>query len=96
MQDVGGWGLKLEVLRLMVALTINWRKLVQPHMPALLQQCWAMFNTCLPLYQQAVILAEEDSDEAEVNASLRAQGHWKGTRQSEGVKTCSCTKLSLC
>ena len=43
-QDPEGWAVRLEVLRLLVALTINWRKLVQPHMPQILQSCWSMFT----------------------------------------------------
>lgn len=62
-QDVGGWGVKLEVLRLLVALTTNWRRVVQPHMPALLQHCWTLLHSCLPIYLTAVVLHQEDLDE---------------------------------
>ncbi|BDA48104.1 Importin-9 [Coccomyxa sp. Obi] len=61
--DVGGWGVKLEVLRLLVALTMNWRRVVQPHMPALLQHCWTLLHSCLPIYLAAVVLQQEDLDE---------------------------------
>jgi hypothetical protein len=77
---------KLEVLRLLVALTINWRKLVQPHMPALLQHCWAMFSSCLPLYQQAVVLAQEEIDEGGVR--------WLSGSQAT-MTLCSQAQLSL-
>ena len=69
-QDVDGWALKLEVLRLLVALTINWRRLVQPHMPGLLQQCWAMFTGCIPLYAAAVVAADADLDDGEVLSTM--------------------------
>ena len=63
MQDVGGWGVKLEVLRLLVALTTNWRRVVQPHMPALLQHCWTLMHSCFPIYLTAVVLHQDDIDE---------------------------------
>lgn len=69
---MGGWGVKLEVLRLLVALTTNWRRVVQPHMPALLQHCWTLLHSCLPIYLAAVVLQQEDLDEGLVRRCLIA------------------------
>ena len=72
LQDVSGWALKMEVLRLLVALTVNWRRLVQRHLPALLQQCWALFTGCVPLYTAAVVAADADLDDGEVLTCSRS------------------------
>lgn len=64
-QDVADWGLKLEVLRLLVALTVNWRRVAQRHMPGLLQRCWGQFTACAALYEAAVVRADQDLDEGE-------------------------------
>jgi hypothetical protein len=69
---VAGWGLKLEVLRLLVALTLNWRRVAQRHMPGLLQRCWAQFTACAGLYERAVVRGEQDLDEGEVRPCCRA------------------------
>ena len=62
-QDVGGWGVKLEALRLLVALATSFRKLLQPHLAAVLAATWALFTAALPIYQQAAISGVEALDE---------------------------------
>ena len=62
-QDVGGWGVKLEALRLLAALATGFRKLLQPHLPAVLDATWALFTAALPIYQQAAVTSAEDLDE---------------------------------
>ena len=72
-QDAGGWGVKLEALRLVVALVLNWRKATQQHLPSILDSAWALFTGCLPLYIRGIVKGEEEISDGEVSA-LTASG----------------------
>lgn len=63
LQDVGGWGVKMEVLRLLVALASGFRRLLQPHLAGVLEAAWALFVACLPVYQQMVVIGCEDLEQ---------------------------------
>ncbi|KAK9839772.1 hypothetical protein WJX81_000471 [Elliptochloris bilobata] len=62
LHDVGGWGVKLEVVRLLVAIANGFRKLLQAHLAAVLTATWDLFVASLPIYHQAVISNDEDID----------------------------------
>ena len=67
-QDAGGWGVKLEALKLVVALVLNWRKATQQHLPNILDAAWALFTGCLPLYIRGIVKGEEEISDGEVSA----------------------------
>lgn len=69
-QDAGGWGVKLEALKIVVALVLNWRKATQHHLPNVLESAWALFAGCLPLYVSGIVRGEEDIDEGEVGPRI--------------------------
>ena len=67
-QDAGGWGVKLEALKMAVALVLNWRRATQQHLPAVLEAAWTLLTGCLPLYVRGIVRGEEDIDDGEVGA----------------------------
>ena len=60
--------MKLEALKLVVALVLNWRKAAQQHLPGILDSAWALFTGCLPLYIRGVVKGEEEISDGEVSA----------------------------
>jgi hypothetical protein len=62
-QDVSGWGVKMECLRVMVQLVASFSKLCAPHLPAALQLSWQMFVGALPAYQSLVVEGEDGDGE---------------------------------
>ncbi len=71
-QDAGGWGVKLEALKMVVALVLNWRKATQHHLPTVLESAWALFAGCLPLYVSGIVRGDEDIDDGEVGPRVAA------------------------
>lgn len=59
-QDVGGWGVKMECLRVMVLLVSSFSKLCAPHLPAALQLAWQQYGGALPQYQALAVEGEEE------------------------------------
>ena len=59
-QDIG---LLIEVLKTVVALFDKQGKHVQSAAPAVLQQCWSLVTTILPLYESAKIHSRDDDDD---------------------------------
>lgn len=98
-QDVGGWGVKLEALRLLAALATGFRKLLQPHLPAVLDATWALFTAALPVYQRAAVGGAEDLDE-EVRPCACTGGpslgmHLPAGHKSTGTMGTGCEVASL-
>ena len=68
MQDVAGWGLKLEVLKVVQACVQYMGKLVVSHLQPLMGHAWQLFLNSQPLYQHLVINnSSSDSDLHEVS-----------------------------
>lgn len=63
MQDVGGWGVKMECLRVMVQLVSSFSKLCAPHLSAAMALAWRMFVGALPVYQSLVVDGDEEEGE---------------------------------
>lgn len=69
-QDVAGWGLKLEALKVVQACVQYMGKLVGPHLQPLMAQAWQLFLNSQPLYQHLVINNSSDSDLQEVCSQI--------------------------
>lgn len=61
-QNVAGWGLKLEALKVVQAGVQYLARLMAPHMGPLLAQAWHLFLSQQALYQQLVVYSSSDSD----------------------------------
>ena len=70
LQDAGGWGVKLEALKLVVALVLNWRKATQQHLPSILDSAWTLFTGCSPLYIRGIVKGEEEISDGEASALI--------------------------
>ena len=70
LQDVAGWGLKLEALKVVQAGVQYLARLVAPHMGPLMAQAWHLFLGQQALYQQLVVYCSTDSDLHAVSSSL--------------------------
>lgn len=68
-QDAGGWGVKLEALKLVVTLVLCWRKATQHHLPSVLESAWVLLTGCLPLYVSGVVRGDEDINDGEVSSA---------------------------
>lgn len=66
--------MKLEALKLVVALVLNWRKATQQRLPAILDSAWTLFTGCLPLYIRAIVKGEEAISDGEVSALTASCG----------------------
>ena len=55
--------LLIEVLKTLVALFETQGKHVQSAAPAILQQCWSLVTTVLPLYESAKVHSLNDGDD---------------------------------
>ena len=66
--------MKLEALKLVVALVLNWRKATQQHLPAILDSAWTLFTGCLPLYIRTIVKGEEAISDGEVSALTASCG----------------------
>lgn len=67
-QSLGELGLKMEVLKVLVKLILEFGKLVAAHVPRVLGAAWAMFLHTAPLYHTAIITHEVDLEFGEVRA----------------------------
>ena len=93
-QDVGDWGVKLEALRLLLALAAGFRRVLQPHLPGVLAAAWALLASCWPAYQRAVLDGAEELDEA-VRARGRARASGVALRSSGHGCTVSSVQYHL-
>ena len=59
--------MKLEALKLVVALLLNWRKAMQHHLPGVLESAWGLLRGCLPLYVSGIVRGDEEVDDGEVS-----------------------------
>lgn len=79
MQDVAGWGLKLEALKVVQACVQYMGKLVGGHLQPLMGHAWQLFLNSQPLYQHLVINNSSDSELHEVTSHMHA--HYSGNIQ---------------
>ena len=91
-QDAGGWGVKLEALKLVVALMLNWRKATQHHLPSVLESAWALVKGCLPLYMSGVVRGDEDIDCGEVRPAQIRNAHAPKCSRSRTLCAITCAQ----
>ena len=59
---MGDWGVKLEALRLLVALATGCRRVLRPHLAGVLAAACALLTSCWPAFQHVVLDGAEELD----------------------------------
>jgi len=67
-EDPADWGIKLEVLKILVIAISCFGKHIAGMVPAVMAPCWGMLVNCFPVYESTVIAEDGDIDGGELDS----------------------------